>query len=475
MGLGSLPQFLVQVQTFTAIWGIAGPKNASSGTAAAMMYGYSRVNRNPAVLNKLDDVMSNMGFRPGEFKEALAGMEANGFHKVTGTHILQDNPWKYDFVSTGRKAALDIGAYPFRAGEQAVRYGAWFTAYKEYRALKPTGRLNQEDWGKILNRADTLSINMSRASASTWQQGIFSVPLQFLSYQIRMLELMLGRGRLTGAERARLAVANTLVYGVPGALGLTGLPLGDYWQQKARDGGYVIGEKWWSSLMNEGIPSYLVGMLTGKWYNISERYALQGLEQVRDIFTSDRAIWEMVLGVGGTTFADMFRSGYWPMHYAIKSGFRQDGPAFKLTSDHLIDFFKSASGFNNAWRTYMAVNYGKWFSKKENYLTDADKTDAFVSLITGLSPAKTADINFKQMALKDQGSAQAEVYFNNAFSALKMMDVPFEEHSRIISRALSGYESLARQIDWKYYMEKVPPSRQGNAPQALQQNSIGNR
>jgi len=104
--------------------------------------------------------------------------------------------------------------------KKSVRLGAWYTAYREFREIHPTGAVTNTQRAEILNRADLLTANMSRASNSQLHTGVASLTTQFLTYQLRTTELMLGN-RLTTGAKLRMAAVYAGLYGMPGALGLT--------------------------------------------------------------------------------------------------------------------------------------------------------------------------------------------------------------------------------------------------------------
>jgi hypothetical protein len=249
------------------------------------------MNKNPEILEALDRIASSnfkvpgtSRWLPGQFKEARQLLEYTGFGHVAGEHALRDNPMAYNIVAGPAETFLKWGASPFTAAERNVRYGAWYTAYREFREANPVGKISQADTRKILERADLLYTNMSKASNSTLHSGILSIPAQFYAYQLRLMELFMGK-RLTDIERARLLGTFALVYGVPAAFGVSGLPLGDWIRKWAQEDGYVVGDNYINTLLTEGLPSLLGGLATGNYYNVGERYGIQGFGPLKDALT----------------------------------------------------------------------------------------------------------------------------------------------------------------------------------------------
>ena len=112
---------------------------------------------------------------------------------------------------------LDIGLYPFKAGERLSRLTAINTAYLEFKqqfprisALSDTGRT----W--ITRREQQLTFNMTTLDRSMVQSSIMKVPTQWLSYSLRAMEaVFVGRG-FTALERARLFAILGPMYGLAG-------------------------------------------------------------------------------------------------------------------------------------------------------------------------------------------------------------------------------------------------------------------
>lgn len=115
----------------------------------------------------------------------------------------------------------NIGRKPFQYGEQSTRAMATSIAYREFRERFPLvdtktkqGMAQMDHF--ITKRSDSLTANMTGASAASWQQGFPSLGTQWLSYLARNMEqIFIGRD-LTGVERMRLAGAQLAFWGASG-------------------------------------------------------------------------------------------------------------------------------------------------------------------------------------------------------------------------------------------------------------------
>lgn len=493
LGLFALPQLFVQAQTFSVIYGIAGAKFAAPGTKAAMLHGWSRINRNPEIMDSLDAIASKQfipgtaQWKPGEFKEASDLIARTGFGNVAGEHALKDNPAAYDIISNPLGKLLNWGAYPFTAGERNTRYGAFFTAYLEHRAENPTGRVTDEGLKMILNRADTLTVNMSRASSSIVHQGALSTVTQFMTYQLRMAELMFGKGRLTPTERTRLIATNMALYGIPATAGVSGLPLGDWMRRQAQENGYVVGENGLTTALMEGIPAYLIGKTTGAQLNIGERYGNpSGLNIIKDALSSDTPLLD-TLGGASVSTAKGILATLSPFTRKMASVIANDNAEYPLVAEDLLEPIKQLSSGNALVRAYQAMNTGIWINKNEAHVSETSPLQAFFMTVFGLQPQAASDayskitsIEFRKEryaeALKEfikewrrgmrasaDGVSDGEQYFKRARAILIINGYPIQDYGKAMAIATDGSQTLIDKIDQQYYLKGVPQDKAAEA------------
>lgn len=501
LGLFNPAQFLVQAQTFANIWAIE-PRRGALGAYATTLHQMARWNSSPAMLEELDKMASKFNmfgvkWKPGEFKEARELLNRTGFEHVAGEHQYADDQLKSSFVKNDFKNFLNAGQVFFREGEKSTRLGAWYTSYKKFRDANPVGKITEKDLGEILNYADLLTNNMSRASASNLHSGVFSLTSQFLSYQLHLFELVFGK-RLgaTLAERnwarARMFTMYGSLYGIPAASGLVGYPFGDSIREEAISRGYVVGENWLSSLAMEGIPSYVTFLLTGNTYNFGSRFGSQGLTFVQEALKSDSTVWKLVGGAGLSTIGGI-ASGLGPLTTTIGYYMSGDnkklaelGAAHPFKTTDIIDSFKEISSVNQAVKVYYALMTGRWLSKNGQYLDDTSSLNAIFMGILGVNPQKVDDTYAKINIEKAEKEAQELAYkkfekeirlsimdsqngdqasatdrMRRAFWNLEMAGYPVDKKALAISRAFKGYESMAASVDANFALRNVPQFKKG--------------
>jgi len=504
LGMFNPAQLLVQMQTYANILAIS-PRSAVAGSHAAMLHAWSRMNRNPEIIRALDDYATKLnipGFhswKPGEFTEAMEAYEKTGFGNVAGEYANLNTALKTDFVGNVFKSLLHAGTWFFRQGERGVRDGAWYTAFKEFREANPTRTITKDDLGKILQKADLLTANMSRASNSALQSGILSPATQFLTYQIRQSELFLGTrlGNSTSERalaRARLLAVYGALYGAPSAIGVTGIPFQDAIRKEAIQRGYTVGENWLTSAVMEGLPAVTLAMITGKGdiqagnkYNIGPRLGNQGLTFFNDALRSDHPMWQIAAGVSGTTLMDNLTSTLGPVWRVLGNQLNSDNSkkTYPLKIDDLLDAVRSYStSGSQIVRLITAIETGKWMSKNEAYIGDVSKANAAFMAITGLSPQQQGDSYLKQsirsaqeefqkqtmkdaikelrrgyQAQKDHDYNNAQGYFKRADSLMTISGMPIERRASVYAQSLRGQEGLIKDSDWQFASDNVPTQR----------------
>lgn len=483
LGLFNIPQLFVQANTFINILGVAGMSKAAPGTMGAVLHGLSGLTSNPNIFAHMDNLATKLrmpgmsAWKPGEWTEAKQALDSTGFGNVGREYAILDD-LSAPLVKSGVDDFLDAGSVFFRNGEKSVRHGAWYTAYRELRDANPLRVMDDKFKQEILNRADLLNVNMSRASNSLLHTGWASLPTQFLAYQIRSAELFWG-GRLTPLEKTRLFGTYAAVYGFPTSIGLTGAPAYDIIRNYAIDNGYTVDPANLKSWVMEGAPAMASALISGDAYNFGQRYGTGGFS----FLNSDKTFLEIAGGAAFSTFKGAFEAtdGF---RKATMSMIKGDGAIFPYKSDDFFDPFKEISGVNRTWGLWFALHTGELISKKDMFVGPTSKANAIFSYITGLSPQENADIHNITMTSEDQkeyfkevekrfvqefqrglrsqekgDSTQAADYFKRAMVWLDGSGYPQEDRAKAFSKAASGNESLIERIQKSFYTDHVPEDK----------------
>lgn len=503
LGLFNVPQFFVQANNYANIFGVAGYKYAAPGTLAAQLHFWSRANSSKEILDHLDKMATKFNmpgsarWRPGELKESIEELEKTGFHVAGREHAMLDDPMSTKVISDGKDTFLNWGTAFFRGGEQNARLGAWHTAYKEFRDKNSFGAITDANRAAILQRADILNVNMSRASATAMNQGVWSVPTQFYGYQQRLLSLFFS-SRITGTERARLLAWNAALYGMPMAAGVTGLPVVEWMRKEAIDNGYVVGDNFLESMIGEGLPSALIALATGggdvskgTFYDIGPRFGTKGLEFIGNAGTPDKSYLDIA---GGAAYS-MLKSTIGAtdgLRRVILGMVTRDPDVFPATTDDFTDPLREISSVNSAFRILAATEFSRWVSKNDAYLADSSPIQSIVAGVFGVKDQVINDMQTKNNALKQQRQYQdaVEKSFQKDFRrgmlankagdyetgesflkrANRWLDLGGFREDRIpgiIGKALDDNQSIVDKTDMRYYIKEAPKKEIENKTDAF--------
>lgn len=499
LGFYAVYQTLVQAQTYSLIAALA-PRAVAAGTSAAMMHQWARLN--PGAVEHLDAMLSKLqipglkNWKKGEFTEAWHELKNAGFGNIQADQLqLSGEAMSQKLIAPLGKDILDGMTFFFKEGERSVRYGAWYTAFKEFRHDNPFGRITNTERLQILNRADDLYANMSKASSSMLQHGVLATTTQFLSYQARIAELFLG-SRTSLLDKARIVATMSMLYGVPmGSIGVAGLPLADYFRKTAQDHGYIVGENFAKTLFMEGIPSVVTAWLSspdgdinkGQFYNYGGRYGYQGLMQ--DILRPDESWWKLWMGAGGSKVKDII-SDFDPF---LKSMVHND-VVFPRTLSDYTDIAREINSVNTAFKGITAIMLGKAMSKKDMVLTDnITVPQALFMAGSGLQKQEVSDVFLRNWSEKDwkeyrenaskmfqqefhravinkDNPTEAKRHMTRAFGYLDFAGVPREDYGKAISRAVSGQETLVKSVEWNAFNSGLIDAERYVSGERIRQN-----
>jgi hypothetical protein len=507
MGLFAMPQLLLHASTILNGWAISGPMGAMRGGLGALLHFWASFTDHPNVLKALDNIASTTRlFKPGEWSEARENLVNSGFMHEAGTHVLRDDVFSNKVIKNLGSTVLDMGTFPFRAGLKSMKAAAWYTAHSEVsrgvagKISKTVGAFkdmsSREARARTLARADLLSHNMTRASSSVLHTGWTSLPSQFYSYFLRLTEIATGK-RLTPLERTRLYATNAIMYGLPAATALSGVPyLEKYIRRTAMDKGYVTGNNWFSDTIMNGLPSMLTNLISGGGdlqlgtaWNIADRYGPKSL--LTDAIDRDETLLDILGGASLQSGID-FLSSAGPMWQWVSMNmpwnYDKDHP-YKMKSDYVLNLLRNSAAFNQDYSAWMAINAGKWMSKNQNILDqDVTTSQALVRSITGMRPQQDIDsfdrgINSKsrkaliaeskqkfakdwKLALRamDQefgtpNPQQANDFMNNAWSYT--LNIPDDEILATVQQASRDYGgTVPSRMNWNFFVIHPPKGKE---------------
>lgn len=426
LGLGNPVQLFLQMQSVVHGAAITGNlKRSYQAMGAGMLMRYLSLATDDAIVKSFAQKARVFGWKPEEFLESFENMKAAGIWHVEGEVADLNDIMAGSMFKSKAGQWLNKGTFFFQEGERFVRLNAWNTAYKEWRTANPTKVLGNRERNQILRRYDDLAINMTRSSTGAWQQGLLSIPAQFSTYQVHLMEQLLGK-RLTLAEKARVLATYSALYGVPtGAAAMTAVwPWGADIQQAAMERGIETNNGMMDTLLH-GIMATGFEWVTGREYSFGERYGPNGLMVFKEALTGKKGVMDLFFGPSGQIASDILLSMD-PVARDIVSIFQPGG--FQMTMEDFGTAFRNVSTVNNAYQMFYAMNAGKFMSRNGLFTTKADTADAIMKGIFGLDPRRVTDTYIQIESMTEFREAQKEAqkeflrYYRRGLDAMTQGD-----------------------------------------------------
>lgn len=491
LGLFMPLQYFKQAQTLGLVLAM-GEKNAAlkSFPVYPLVQSLRLSNGSQAMLDHAAKIASSFGWKPEDFKEWFSFYWKSGLNDIKGEHAFKDglnDPKLFKGVS-GR--FLDKHTIFFDEGERTHRIVGSATAYQEWKAKNPFKTLDRRAWEGIMLRQDDLTQNMTKASNAAWQKGIWTIPTQFASYQIRFWEQMMGR-RLSWQEKAKMIGVQSMLYGVP--VTVSGLSIYPFYED-IRRGRLERGSKTeidtpWDvavQAFHNGLVSATAQLLTGEEYDVGSAYGATGLSLLKDAFTGKKSMAEILAGAAGGSFNDIVKTTYPVITDAVDMIRNGAGKGSRqIVMSDLEDFAKNVSTVNYAYKVFYAGALGKYITKNgiivKNDMTSWDTLmsafgvnpqgvgDTFLMLESG-SIQKEAQMEAKkgyskwmnkywEAQRKGESKDITDAYYKKAQTWLAAGDFNPGQMNEVLSFAAKGNEALLDAVNQKFLLENSPESQ----------------
>lgn len=480
LGLFNPVQLFLQAQTFAHIIALS-PTHAGQAWSAAWLMRRLKMAGHDAIPQHFAKIASKMGWTEEEFIESFNELRKTGLWHVEGEQAFRDDVFEPAVFQGAFRKALDTGLFFFREAERGVRMTAWNVAYREWKRANPGRKIGNRERNAILRRANDLGVNMTRASNASWQQGVFSIPAQFLGYQVRLMEQFLGK-RLTTAEKVRAFWMYSALYGVPTAIGAQiGLwPVYETIKGAALEKGMDVDDKKLEIFL-DGIPAVALEVLGLGDQNFSERYGPGGLRILKEIARGEKGLVEIAVGASGSILADIIQSAD-PTFKAIYNVFTDDpNSEYPIMLEDVIDQTRNISTINNFAKAFYAMNTGKYFTQNEIYLEDVNAWDTFFMSMTGTTPQSVTDTFLMIESMQDVEKVQREAkkyiirYLRRGYQAVadnnhEAAEAAFraarvhwigaafrdDQATDILNEAFNGHTSLVDKVRDDFFLKKAP-------------------
>ena len=360
LGLFNPDQYIVQASSALNIMAIA-PMDGLKAAASYLPLRIAMINPDPNVLKALYKRSSAfIGMTEDQFLESIDYMRRSGRYQVN-QNISEING-TYDVTRGMINKVREAGRTPFNEGERVQRLMATNVAYREFRKANPVLDVTTDAGFRIMddfitNRADNLTMNMTRSSAAWWQQGFMSLPTQWLGYQAKLMENIFFSRNLTGVERTRLGLAQVALFG--GA----GVPLGGYAVNAFVDQGTEGIDKDAYTVLRYGLLDYTLSNIINEDTAMSGRLGVgDGIIQVyQDIMDKNFA---EVLGGPSLSIATDTASSAMTL---VGSIFNSD---ISISQYDMGKVLRNVSTLDKAAKAYYLMQTGEFIDKKGRALAE---------------------------------------------------------------------------------------------------------
>lgn len=199
------------------------------------------------------------------------------------------------------------------------------------------------------------------------------------------------------------------LYGVPNAIGITGAPIADNLREHFMDDlGYIPGEKWLSTMINEGLPAWQLAMMTGKLPNFGDRFGSQGFQNIKQALRGDIPWWQAIGGASVTTTSNFIGAALDPFTQYSMSWIRGDrtDQRFSIKAADLAEPLKEISSISTGAKWWTAIQTGLWINKNEQAITDVTPWQASLYALTGMSPQEQDDMFINNKMIQGEKDAK---------------------------------------------------------------------
>jgi hypothetical protein len=281
------------------------------------------------------------------------------------------------------KAFVDVGAIPFNLGDTTMKSTAHVTAALEFlRANPKLSLLSEAGRDFVARRSSTLSTNMTASVKSRAQEGLWSIPTQWLPYFFRSFEQVFVGRDLTKMERAKLGFMLLPFYG------MTGLGLGWAADQTAEFFGWDpesdVDQAKYITLKYGFLDGFL-NYFTPFDVALGERMApIQSVFDIYDKFTEENVASALAGPSGNIAYTSV--EAMFNIVSNLKNGYTT------TLSEDTMRILRTFSGVNNVSKAVGILQDEMYRNRKGLRVpVEMDATDALISFL-GFTPIEVVEL-----------------------------------------------------------------------------------
>jgi hypothetical protein len=395
LGLLASDQFAVQASQVVMIAGIMGPARAveivQNGVAVIPLRLMHETD-NLAVLKGIADKAAPMlGLTSEELISISQTLKKSGRLDIGHTiGELGEQGVKIDINLLNK--TLGRARFFFDEGEKVPRTMAYVTAWKEFKKTFPKGDpLGDTGRTWIADRSDKLTGMMTGAGAARWQRGPLSVPLQFQTFAARMLESIFSGSALTGAERRRLFIAQSVYFGAAG-WGLTSA-LDSFILENDLD----IPKDAYIALKYGGLDAILsiTGITDGE-VAFGERFAAaEGITSLIETI-GDKKFLDIALGPGGKLVKDVLTDTFEIATNALNG-------RSALTTDDVRALARNITSYNKGYQAWVIWRDGELISREDKPSLSGLSRTVSIGMVLGATSTEASSTYNVNDFLRNKG------------------------------------------------------------------------
>lgn len=350
-------------------------------------------------------VWKDMGFKDiSEFKQYAEDMYKSGFLDMNGAHLQVNDFGSNAVFSSGFDKVCNMGRLPWYSAEVMNRMTAFRVGYGE--TLKKLPRSDPRFMAEVSRLAEDFSFNMSHESSAYWQKGVWSIPTQFWSYNMRMLDAMVGK-RFTAQQKINLFLVNSLMAG--SAATPVGAAITTYLKEEH---GTDAKDDMLLSTLDRGVLDTVIREATGADVIIGQRLGTGGfmIDTIKDLFGmgdyGEKSTAEMLTGATGS----ILKNAFGPISDVIRWSFAESGGEgdVPMTKDAFTRMFMEISSLSNFTKAYILDQHGIYKSNRGTLYTDSpSESAAFVAL--GFRPAEIDRTALRMKYMKNRNETVNEL------------------------------------------------------------------
>ncbi len=410
MGVLNPRQMFLQVQTSFGAMAIDVTKGSQAMFNSPFVMWYMRKGG-----GKIDDlnllikrgVHKSAGFDdPKEYIDMMQALARSGWtDNMLGAIRSEFGPnAALSIMGKNINAVREGGRAIVNTAEEINRINAWQMAWRLIKErTKPTGlKVGSPRFiEKVSSLADTLSGNMSEASAAAWQKNVLTkLPTQFMPFMMRWHEVFL-QPELTPIQRVRFALGQTFMYGV------NGLPvIAPLAALAASSAGETPDIQTLQGALYRGFWDNLIFYATGADVRFSDAagIGMYPADFIAELFNmgrfGDTSTMDMVLGPTGQVTGDFVTAMNHLVGYiSAESGTAPEKP---LSVDALIEVARNISTMNNAMKAFAVWRYGQYTNRKGEVIADELPSQYGFMAMLGLAPADMSEQTVRMAWLENR-------------------------------------------------------------------------